>query len=170
MAEEVALQLETLNNVNFNALAQAIRHRNFEERHANSVVTFKQRRAIPILILALHDTNPVVRRLALWGLSEMRFFDTLPVISILLKDQDPLVRAEAAGAIGDFGEKSWAQHITPLLSNPAAIIRQRAAHALGDLADLQSLPLLTQAPIAQGNQAYPEVINKIQWAIRKLEN
>ena len=169
VAEEVAQQLEALDNDNFVALARAIRHRSFDERHAKGSTSFKQRSAIPILILALHDEDPVVRRLALWGLSEMRFFETLPVIAILLKDKDPQVRAEAVGAIGDFGEKPWAQKIAPLLSDPSPIVRQRVAHALGDLANVQTLAVLKQALSQADNQAYPQVLSEIQWAIHELE-
>ncbi len=169
VADEVAQQLETLNNENFNALAQAIRHRDFDARHAHDAKSFKQRKAIPILILALHDLDPVVRRLALWGFSEMRFYETLPVIAILLKDEDPLVRAEAAGAIGDFGEKSWAIKLTPLLSDSSPLVRQRVAHALGDLADSTTLPALKQALGSPSNQSHPDVLDEIKWAIRELE-
>lgn len=169
VADEVAQQLETLNNDNFRVLAQAIRHRNFNERRSEGSDSFKQRSAIPILILALHDDDPTVRRLALWGLSEMRFFETLPVITILLKDPEALVRAEAVGAIGDSGERSWAEKIAPLLSDPSPIVRQRTAHALGDLGDAQTLPILKQALRSERNQAHQEVLNEIAWAIREFE-
>jgi len=142
IAEQAADQLEQLQNPNFMALAKSLRERNFESRHAIEPASFKQRKAIPPLILALHDADPVVRRLALWGLSEMRFFETIPVMAAMLKDSDPLVRGDAARAIGDCGERSWGNALLGLLSDDSAYVRQQTAHALGDLAVPAHLTIL----------------------------
>ncbi|UUZ56319.1 hypothetical protein LP419_14550 [Massilia sp. H-1] len=50
----------------------------FTQRHAAGDASFRQRAAIPALVLALQDQRPPVRRLAAWGLSEMRFPETAP--------------------------------------------------------------------------------------------
>ncbi|WMW80056.1 M56 family metallopeptidase [Undibacterium cyanobacteriorum] len=170
VASEVIHQLEALNDTDFHALASAMRSRNFEDRHAKKPGSFKQRQAIPILILALHDEEPVIRQLALWGLSEMRFYETLPVIAILLKDQDALVRAEAVGAIGDFGEKEWASKILPLLSDSSPVVRERVAHALGDLNDPRTLRALEEALHDQRNHAHPRVMNELRWALQEIQH
>jgi beta-lactamase regulating signal transducer with metallopeptidase domain len=164
--KRAALALEALNNPNFNALATALRSGEFAARHASDVASFKQRRAIAPLILALHDDDANVRRLALWGLSEMRFYETIPVIALMLKDKNHLVRAEAARAIGDCGEREWSTQLLVLLSDDSPYVRQQVAHALGDLADPRSLPAL-QAHLQDSD---PEVVSKIKWAIEEISN
>lgn len=170
VSSEVIDQLEALNDSDFQALASAMRSRDFAHRHAKKSGSFKQRQAIPILILALHDEDPVIRQLALWGLSEMRFYETLPVIAILLKDQDALVRAEAVGAIGDFGEREWASKILPLLSDSSPMVRERVAHALGDLNDPRTIRSLEEALHDQSNHAHARVMNELRWALQEIQH
>lgn len=164
--KRAATALESLNNPNFNALASALRSGDFAARHASDVASFKQRRAIAPLILALHDDDANVRRLALWGLSEMRFYETIPVLALMLKDTNHLVRAEAARAIGDCGERDWSTQLLPLLSDVSPYVRQQVAHALGDLADPRSLPAL-QAHLQDSD---PDVVSEIKWAIQEIRN
>ncbi|MBC3807217.1 HEAT repeat domain-containing protein [Undibacterium seohonense] len=159
-----ASELDKLNNPNFTALAQALRHADFQHRHALEVASFKQRAAIPALVLALHDQRPAVRRLALWGLSEMAFQETSAVIAIMLNDQDPYVRAEAARALGDFATRNWSARIAALLQDPHPFVRANAAHALGDLADKRSLPALQKSL----NESDPQALAEIRWAIAEI--
>lgn len=159
-----ASELDKLNNPNFTALAQALRNADFQHRHALEVASFKQRAAIPALVLALHDQRPAVRRLALWGLSEMEFQETSAVIAIMLNDQDPYVRAEAARALGDFATRNWSARIATLLQDPHPFVRANAAHALGDLADKRSLPALQKSL----NESDPEALAEIRWAIAEI--
>ena len=158
-------ELDKLNNPNFTALAQALRRADFQHRHALEVASFKQRAAIPALVLALHDQRAPVRRLALWGLSEMEFQETAAVVAIMLNDQDPYVRAEAARALGDFASRSWSLRITALLQDSHPFVRANAAHALGDLADKRSLPAL-QASL---NDTDPAALAEIRWAIAEIQ-
>jgi HEAT repeat protein len=159
-----ANELDKLHNPNFTALALALRRADFQNRHALEVASFKQRAAIPALVLALHDQRAPVRRLALWGLSEMRFQETAAVIAIMLNDQDPFVRAEAARALGDFAPRHWSLRITALLQDPHPFVRANAAHALGDLADERSLPALQRSL----NESDPAALAEIQWAIAEM--
>ena len=105
-----------------------------------------------------------MRRLALWGLSEMRFQETAAVIAIMLNDQDPFVRAEAARALGDFAPRHWSLRITALLQDPHPFVRANAAHALGDLADKRSLQALQRSL----NESDPAALAEIQWAIAEI--
>jgi beta-lactamase regulating signal transducer with metallopeptidase domain len=159
-----ANELDKLHNPNFTALALALRRADFQNRHSLEVASFKQRAAIPALVLALHDQRATVRRLALWGLSEMRFQETAAVIAIMLNDQDPFVRAEAARALGDFAPRHWSLRITALLQDPHPFVRANAAHALGDLADERSLPALQRSL----NESDPAALAEIQWAIAEI--
>lgn len=153
--------LEALGNPNFTQLAAAMRAENFAQRHAGGHESFRQRAAIPALILALQDRRPVVRQLAAWGLSEMRFPETAPALAALLADPVPAVRAEAAGALGDMGEARWLPALLAMLSDRDPGVRARVAHALGDLADPASVPAL-QAALTDTD---PRVAAKARWAL-----
>ncbi len=157
--------LEKLGNPNYTALARALRLGDFEQRHALGSESFKQRAAIAPLVLALHDANASTRRLAMWGLGEMRFAETGPVIAAMLKDPEPLVRAEAARALAELQNRAWTFHITPLLQDAQPVVRANAAHALGDLADPRSLPALYQALQDKDDK----VLSEVRWAIREVQ-
>ncbi|MBY0240485.1 MAG: HEAT repeat domain-containing protein [Burkholderiaceae bacterium] len=163
--QDAAALLARLDNPNFTQLASAMRGADFSQRHALAVASFRQRAAIPALILALRDERPVVRRLGAWALGEMRFPETAPALAVLLADPVPLVRAEAAGALGDMGEVRWLPVLHALLRDPEPAVRARVAHALGDLADSSSIPVLTAAR-ADPN---PAVAQQVQWALHEFD-
>jgi hypothetical protein len=158
-------ELDKLNNPNFTTLAQALRSENYEQRHAIDIESFRQRAAIAPLVLALHDTNPKVRRLALWGFGEMRFNETGPVIALMLKDSDALVRGEAARALAELQDTAWTMDIIPLLQDTNAFVRASAAHALGDLRDPRSSAALK----AGLHDRHPDVLEEIRWALSQLD-
>jgi beta-lactamase regulating signal transducer with metallopeptidase domain len=157
--------LDHLGNPNYTALARALRLGDFEQRHALTSDSFKQRAAIAPLVLALHDANASTRRLAMWGLGEMRFAETGPVIAAMLNDTEPLVRAEAARALAELQNRAWIFHIVPLLQDTQPVVRANAAHALGDLADPRSLPAL-QLALPDRND---KVESEVRWAIREVQ-
>jgi hypothetical protein len=159
-------ELDKLNNSNFTTLAQALRTENYEQRHAIDIASFRQRAAIAPLVLALHDTNPKVRRLALWGFGEMRFNETGAVIALMLKDRDALVRGEAARALAELQDTAWTMHIIPLLQDTNAFVRASAAHALGDLRDPRSSAALK----AGLHDKHADVLEEIRWALEQVEN
>jgi beta-lactamase regulating signal transducer with metallopeptidase domain len=161
-----AALLAALENPNFRQLAHAMRAREFGLRHAPQAVSFRQRAAIPALVLALQDRDPVVRQLGAWGLGEMAFPETAPALAMLLSDPAPLVRAEAAGALGDMGEARWLATMLAMLRDREPAVRKRVAHALGDLREQGSLSALEQA------QGDPDgaVAEQVQWALRELRD
>jgi beta-lactamase regulating signal transducer with metallopeptidase domain len=161
-----AALLETLDNPNFKQLALAMRTRNFAIRHAVEVESFRQRAAIPALVLALQDRDPVLRQLGAWGLGEMGFPETTPALAVLLSDPAALVRAEAAGALGDMGEARWLPTMLAMLRDSDAVVRRRVAHALGDLREDASRAALEAA------QRDPDagVAAEVQWALRELRD
>jgi len=156
--------LEALGNPNFTQLATAMRAGDFARRHAVNGDTFRQRAAIPALLLALRDARPVVRQLAVWGLGEMRFPETAPAVAALLADADAGVRAEAAGALGDMEETRWLAPMIAMLADPQATVRRRVAHALGDLRAPASIPALR----ARLNDPDPAVASQVRWALSEL--
>lgn len=157
-------RLEALGNPNFTQLAAAMRAGDFAQRHAVHGETFRQRAAIPALLLALRDPRPVVRQLAVWGLGEMRFPETAPAVAALLADADAGVRAEAAGALGDMAETRWLAPMAAMLGDPDAMVRRRVAHALGDLQAPATIPALQ----ARLNDPDPAVASEVRWALSEL--
>lgn len=157
--------LDAIDNPNFRQLAKAMRAHDFTQRHAPGGESFRQRAAIPALVMALQDESPVVRQLAAWGLSEMRFPETAPALAALLADPVPEVRAEAAGALGDMGETRWLSAMLAMLHDASPAVRARVAHVLGDLA----LPATAPALRALLRDADPQVAAEARWALRELE-
>lgn len=157
--------LEALGNPNFTQLAAAMRTGRFDQRHAMEVASFRQRAAIPALLLAMRDQNPAVRRLAVWGLGEMRFAETAPAIAALLVDPDAAVRAEAVGALGDMGETRWLKPMLAMLRDHDGRVRARVAHALGDLGAEAGVPMLT----TMLNDPDPQAVEQVQWALQELK-
>ncbi len=162
--QDASALLAAMDNPNFTQLAAAMRAGDFGMRHAAQIASFRQRAAIPALILALQDQRPVVRQLGAWALSEMAFPETAPALAVLLADPVPLVRAEAAGALGDLGELRWLDTMHRMLRDADPRVRERVAHALGDLAQEASLPVLEAA------RRDPDagVAEEVQWALREL--
>lgn len=156
--------LAALDNPNFIQLATAMRAGDFSQRHAAGAASFRQRAAIPPLLLALRDPQPVVRQLALWGLSEMRFPETAPAVAAMLADPDAQVRAEAAGALGDMGERRWLAALIVMLEDREAVVRSRVAHALGDLQASAAIPALQQ----RVSDAEPKVASEARWALAEI--
>ena len=167
--ERAATELAAIDSPHAQALAAAIRDRNWETRRVAGDTTFYRAEAIRPLILALRDEHPVVRRIAVWGLSEMRPTpDPLatPAVSQLLRDPSPEVRAEAAGAIGEFPSVANSRSIEKLLlGDPSPDVRLRAAHALGDIQDPGSRATLEAA----ANDPDFRVRLKAAWALRQVQ-
>ncbi len=162
--QDVCVLLDGLDNPNFTQLAAAMRAGDFSQRHAVEVESFRQRAAIPALVLALQDRQAVVRRLAAWALGEMRFPETAPALAVLLSDTDPLVRAEAAGALGDMGEVRWLPVFHAMLHDPEPAVRTRVVHALGDLAEQASIPALE----ALRGDPDGTVAEQVRWVLREI--
>ncbi|MDQ3482854.1 MAG: HEAT repeat domain-containing protein, partial [Pseudomonadota bacterium] len=137
--ERAAAELALLPGLHPHTLAAAIRARDWSARRVEGDTTFSEPRAVRPLLLALRDDHPAVRRIAVWGLSEMRPSpDPLatPAVSRLLGDASPQVRAQAARAIGDFESVKNSRSIEKLLvGDPSPLVRREAAHALGDIRD-----------------------------------
>lgn len=156
--------LAALDNPNFVRLAAAMRAGDFAQRHAPGGASFRQRAAIPPLLMALRDPRPVVRQLALWGLSEMRFAETAPAVAAMLADPAAPVRTEALGALGDMGETRWLAPMIALLNDSDAAVRRRAAHALGDLRATAAIPMLQQ----RLTDPDPGVTSEARWALAEM--
>ena len=150
------------------ALSGAMRRSDWSARKPGSAKPlFHEPRAVAPLLAALRDRDPDVRRLAVWGLSEMRpaVGDAAGAdVARLLGDPAPQVRAQAARALGDFGMADAAGPVAALLRDPDPVVRLEAAHALGDL---QS-PAAAAALESARDDPDPAVRAKAAWALRQV--
>jgi HEAT repeat protein len=163
-----AAQLDGLGDPHSRALADALRSRDWSRRAPPQPhrATSHQPAAVAPLVRALSDPDPRVRRIAIWGLSEMRPSpaSACAPVARLLGDSDPAVRAQAARALGDFGNNIYASRIAALLRDPSLHVRVHAAHALGDLQDPASRPAL-EAALASPE---PAVRSQVRWALARI--
>lgn len=165
-AASAAARLDRIGSPHTAALAQAIRRADWGARKPAGTTTFHEPRAVAPLVDALSDARPEVRRIALWGLSEMRPAPPAAAepVEHLLGDTSPQVRAQAARALGDLAAVAAAPAIARLLTDPDAAVRIDAAHALGDLQDPASRPALE----ASLRDPDPSVRTKAAWALRQV--
>lgn len=165
--EAAASMLEQLGDPHTGALAEAIRTRDWSRRAPQGRTTFNQPAAVAPLKAALRDPDPEVRRIAVWGLSELRptpGTEASANVAELLDDEDGAVRGQAARALGDFQSDGYAEQLTRLLRDPLPSVRVQAAHALGDLQNPNSRPALEAAR----SDPDPGVRSKVGWALRQV--
>ena len=165
--ERAAAQLAALPSPQARTLARAIGQRDWPARRVAGRTTYGDRRLLAPLLLALRDDDAAVRRIALWGLSEMRPApqSAAPAVEPLLDDASPEVRAEAARLIGEFRSIDGSPPLGRLLlGDPSADVRLASAHALGDIQDPRSRRSL-EAAIGDPD---PEVRAKARWALRQI--
>lgn len=159
-----AEQLAAIRTPQTQAIARAIRAQDWSLRRAKGGTRFSAAEASAPLQLALDDPSPVTRRIAAWGLSELRPPEAEGPLAARLIDSSPDVRGEAARALGDLGAIRQSRAIAALLRDPEACVRRQAAHALGDLQDPGARPALEAAR----DDPDPSVRAKVGWALRQV--
>jgi HEAT repeat protein len=164
--EAAAAKLARLDSPQARTIARAMRLRDWNARRVQGSTLFDEPAAARPLLAALRDDQPAVRRIALWGLSEMRPAPAgaAAPVARLLADPAAEVRGEAARALGDLGSVAHAEDVAALLRDPHAAVRRQAAHALGDLQD----PAIAPALEAALNDPDPSVRDKAAWALRQV--
>jgi len=92
---------------------------------------------VPLLVPALDDPDPGVRRAAAWALEYIGVDRDGAVerLRLALEDSSDEVRVMAAGALGDLGEptETVLPVLTAGLSSPDAFVRGAAVHRIGGL-------------------------------------
>jgi HEAT repeat protein len=146
------------------ALADAMRRQRWGVRRVEAQGAFSAPGAAEPLMLALRDPRPVVRRLAAWGLSELKVTEAQHQVAPLLEDAAPEVRGEAARALADIGARGYARRVAALLQDSSPHVRVQAAHALGDFQDPATKAPLQAALLDRD----PSVKDKARWALRRV--
>lgn len=161
-----AAELDRLDSTHARRIAAAMRAADWSARRVDGNTLFDEPRAAAPLTAALGDPDPAVRRIALWGLSELRPApaETGGAVARLLADPTPEVRAEAARALGDFAAVDRADAVAALLHDPDTRVRAAAVHALGDLQH----PGTRAALQAALNDPEEAVRAKARWALAQV--
>jgi HEAT repeat protein len=162
--EVAADRLTAIGTAHAITLADAIRTGSWSGRRLEGGGLFRAPGAAGALTLALGDPRPVVRRLAAWGLSELRATEAQHRVAPLLRDEAPEVRGEAARALADIGAHSYSAQVAALIADPSGGVRLQAAHALGDFQNPATRPAL-QAALRDPE---PEVRAKARWALGRV--
>jgi HEAT repeat protein len=102
--------------------------------------------AVPLLVRALSDEHPQVRRLAAAALGASGDAGAVePLCAALLKDDSVGVRRTAGDALSDLGDVAAQNAMCQALSDANKLVRWRAARFLFDLGNEAALPFLEQA-------------------------
>ncbi len=94
------------------------------------------------LIAAMTDTDPELRRMAVFALGEMDDIKAAPLLALAAADSDPQVRALAAEALGKLKDPASAPALGRLLDDPDAEVAGMALLALWKLDTGNTLPVL----------------------------
>ncbi|MBN2584393.1 MAG: HEAT repeat domain-containing protein [Planctomycetes bacterium] len=98
----------------------------------------------PALVEALGDSDPMVRRIAIYGLERIGRPEDDKVIIPLLGDKDPWVRRTAAVALGKLRSRDAVPHLINVLDDSDLYMRFDALVALGRIGYVESQkPLLS---------------------------
>jgi len=120
---------------------------------------------LPLLVKALKDENPSIRRLAAVYLAEVKEAEVLPYLFEALKDPSASVRRTVGDTLSDLGDPAAIGPMTQALGDPNKLVRWRAARFLYEVGDESALPALRKA---QGDPEF-EVDMQIRLALERIE-
>jgi HEAT repeat protein len=102
--------------------------------------------SIPLLVAALSDVNPHVRRMVAAALGATDSSAVVaPLCRALLEDSSIAVRRTAGDALSDLGSVDAQPAMCRALSDANRLVRWRAARFLADVGTEEALPALTEA-------------------------
>jgi hypothetical protein len=146
-------------------VAERLRLDDWRERYAALDRMEPTPETLPLLIRALKDPHPAVRRLATVYLGAIGGNEVLPHLFRALKDPIAAVRRAAGDALSDLGEPAAIPAMIEALQDPSKLVRWRAARFLYEVGDRTALPAL------EAVQADPEFEVSLQarMAIERIE-
>ncbi len=131
---------------------------------ADALGLMHSRRAVPLLMRALHDQNMSVRRNAAVALLRIRVSSAVPRIAQMLRDESGGVRILAAHVLGRFRDPRAVPALIRALSDSKWYVRQAAAQALGEISDGRAIKPLRRTV----NDARPAVARAASNALKTL--
>jgi hypothetical protein len=120
---------------------------------------------LPLIIVALEDSNFSIRRLATVYLGDIKEPEALPYLYRMLKDSSAPVRRTAGDCLSDIGNADAIGPMCDALLDVSKIVRWRAARFLYELGDESAVPALK---LALDDTEF-EVRMQIQYALARIE-
>jgi len=120
---------------------------------------------LPVLVAALKDPHPSIRRLAVAYLGTLGTEAALPYLLDSLRDPLVAIRRTAGDALSDLGSPKAMAAMCEALSDPNKLVRWRAARYLYEVGDETALPALRQAE----DDPEFEVRMQVKMAIERIE-
>ncbi|MED4714978.1 conserved virulence factor C family protein [Bacillus badius] len=120
---------------------------------------------LPVLQLALSDSKPAIRRLAVVYIGMIEDKKVLPLLYEGLNDPTVTVRRTAGDCLSDLGFEEAIPAMCKALEDKSKIVRWRAAMFLYEVGDETALPALKQA---ENDQEF-EVQMQVKMAIERIE-
>lgn len=121
---------------------------------------------LPVLALALQDSQVSVRRLAVVYLGDLRTPETMPYLFTALKDSSAAVRRTAGDTLSDLGDPLATGPMTEALSDNNKLVRWRAARFLYEAGDESALEALRR--VAASEPEF-EVRLQAEMAVARIE-
>jgi hypothetical protein len=133
-------------SVDVETLRAWLRHEDWQRRLAAVQELSRATDSVPLLIDALGDSHPQVRRLAAAALGASGSAMAVePLCGVLLNDPSPGVRRTAGDALSDIGDPNAQPAVCRALSDSNKLVRWRAARFLSDIGTKEALPQLESA-------------------------
>lgn len=145
-------------------VAERLQEADWKRRYAALEQLEPTAEALAVIIRALDDPNPSVRRLATVYLGQVGE-GVLPYLVRSLQDESPAVRRAAGDCLSDLGDPAAIGPMCEALQDKSKLVRWRAARYLYEVGDSSALPALREAA---GDPEF-EVRLQAQMAIERIE-
>lgn len=121
---------------------------------------------LPVLALALRDSQVSIRRLAVVYLGDLRTPETMPYLFTALKDTSAAVRRTAGDTLSDLGDPLAIGPMTEALNDKNKLVRWRAARFLYEAGDESALEALRRISASEPEF---EVRLQAEMAVARIE-
>jgi len=132
-------------------VAERLQAPDWRQRYAALDQMEPEPEALTVVIQALADASPLVRRLATVYLGEIGGTGptgadaVLPHLLAILRDENVAVRRAAGDCLSDLGDQRAIAPMATALRDPSKLVRWRAARFLYEVGDASALPALEAA-------------------------
>lgn len=126
-------------------VAEALKEADWRRRYAALDQLEPDEEALPVIVAALGDPHPTIRRLATVYLGAVGGEQVLEYLFRALKDPVAAVRRAAGDCLSDLGDPAAIGPMLEALRDPSRLVRWRAARFLYEVGDESALPALRGA-------------------------
>lgn len=137
---------QTDNTAVRDTLTESLEHpmRDVRVQASLMLAQYKEPRAVPVLIDALHDRGRDVHQHASWGLLHIGT-PAVPHLIEAMQDKDNYVRRDVAKILGQIGDTSAIPCLVEALQDESGEVRRAVAEALGHCRSSEAVPALSEA-------------------------